>query len=222
MVSLVVFGREPVVADEAAGARLLASGLDLSAPRLLPMASMYARRRARRDARACAGRVLRAVRVIRAGGIRVYVSDAMPGHPVPSEPSRYPSRRTAQWPRGSRLDDADLRDHVQARGNRLARRFAGARAATVRRAQVPPSYRGGERRGGVCSVGDLLHLSPFVGTLSEAKRDARTLEKRVHQIMSRGIVWPNRRPHHRRRHMMAANRISCLPVPTRRAGPWAL
>ena len=43
---------------------------------------------------------------------------------------------------------------------------------------------------GVISHRDLLkHLSPFVGTLSEAKRDAWTLEKRVHQIMSRGIVW---------------------------------
>ena len=62
---------------------------------------------------------------------------------------------------------------------------------------------------GVISHRDLLkHLSPFVGTLSEAKRDAWTLEKRVHQIMSRGIVWAEpTTPITEAALMMAANRI---------------
>ena len=67
---------------------------------------------------------------------------------------------------------------------------------------------------GVISHRDLLkHLSPFVGTLSEARKDAWTLEKRVHQVMSRGIVWAQpETPITEAALMMAANRISCLPV----------
>ena len=42
---------------------------------------------------------------------------------------------------------------------------------------------------GVVSDRDLLKaLSPFLGTLSETERDAHTLDKRVHQIMSRKPV----------------------------------
>ncbi len=42
---------------------------------------------------------------------------------------------------------------------------------------------------GVISDRDLLRaLSPFIGTLSETTRDANTLEKRAHQIMSRKLV----------------------------------
>ncbi len=67
---------------------------------------------------------------------------------------------------------------------------------------------------GVISHRDLLkHLSPFVGTLSEARKDAWTLEKRVHQVMSRGIVWAQpETPITEVALMMAANRISCLPI----------
>lgn len=67
---------------------------------------------------------------------------------------------------------------------------------------------------GVLSQRDLLkHLSPFVGTLSEARKDAWTLEKRVHQVMSRTIVWAQpETPITEAALMMAANRISCLPV----------
>ncbi len=74
---------------------------------------------------------------------------------------------------------------------------------------------------GVISHRDLLkHLSPFVGTLSEAKRDAWTLEKRVHQIMSRGIVWAEpTTPITEAALMMAANRISCLPVLDEKSRP---
>lgn len=67
---------------------------------------------------------------------------------------------------------------------------------------------------GVISHRDLLkHLSPFVGTLSEARKDTWTLEKRVHQVMSRSIVWAEpATPITEAALMMAANRISCLPV----------
>lgn len=67
---------------------------------------------------------------------------------------------------------------------------------------------------GVISHRDLLkHLSPFVGTLSEARKDAWTLEKRVHQVMTRSIVWAEpTTPITEAALMMAANRISCLPV----------
>ncbi len=67
---------------------------------------------------------------------------------------------------------------------------------------------------GVISHRDLLkHLSPFVGTLSEARKDSWTLEKRVHQVMSRGLVWAEPgTPITEAALMMAANRIACLPV----------
>lgn len=42
---------------------------------------------------------------------------------------------------------------------------------------------------GVVSDRDLLKaLSPFIGTLSETERDVHTLDRRVHQIMSRRPV----------------------------------
>jgi len=67
---------------------------------------------------------------------------------------------------------------------------------------------------GVISHRDLLkHLSPFVGTLSEKTRDTWTLDKRVHQVMSRSIVWADPdTPITEVSLMMAANRISCLPI----------
>ena len=67
---------------------------------------------------------------------------------------------------------------------------------------------------GVISHRDLLkHLSPFVGTLSEKSRDVWTLDKRVHQVMSRSIVWANLdTPITEAALLMAANRISSLPI----------
>ncbi|GAB5497322.1 MAG: CBS domain-containing protein [Phycisphaerales bacterium] len=78
-----------------------------------------------------------------------------------------------------------------------------------------------EKAVGVMSHRDLLkHLSPFVGTLSEKSRDAWTLDKRVHQVMTRSIVWvePNA-PVTEAALMMAANRISCLPVLNEKGHP---
>ena len=74
---------------------------------------------------------------------------------------------------------------------------------------------------GVISQRDLLkHLSPFVGTLSEKNRDSWTLDKRVHQVMTRSIVWmePDS-PITEAALLMAANRISCLPVLDKKGHP---
>ena len=67
---------------------------------------------------------------------------------------------------------------------------------------------------GVLSERDLLkHVSPFIDQMSERKQDSWTLQKRVHQIMQRDLVWatPDTSVHDACL-MMAANRISCLPV----------
>ncbi|MGP1273221.1 MAG: CBS domain-containing protein [Phycisphaerales bacterium] len=67
---------------------------------------------------------------------------------------------------------------------------------------------------GVLSERDLLkHISPFVDKMGERKQDAWTLQKRVHQIMTRDLVWATPETTiHDACLMMAANRISCLPV----------
>ncbi len=67
---------------------------------------------------------------------------------------------------------------------------------------------------GVLSERDLLkNISPFLDQMSERKQDAWTLQKRVHQIMQRDLVWgtPDTTIYDACL-MMAANRISCLPV----------
>ncbi|MEL6499204.1 MAG: CBS domain-containing protein [Planctomycetota bacterium] len=67
---------------------------------------------------------------------------------------------------------------------------------------------------GVLSERDLLkNISPFIDQLSERKQDTWTLQKRVHQIMQRDLVWatPDTSIHDASL-MMAANQISCLPV----------
>ncbi|MEM9166550.1 MAG: CBS domain-containing protein [Planctomycetota bacterium] len=67
---------------------------------------------------------------------------------------------------------------------------------------------------GVLSERDLLkHISPFIDQMSERSQDTWTLRKRVHQIMQRDLVWasPDTTIHDACL-MMAANRISCLPV----------
>ena len=74
---------------------------------------------------------------------------------------------------------------------------------------------------GVLSERDLLkNVSPFIDQMSERKQDTWTLQKRVHQIMQRDLVWAE--PHttvHDACLMMAANRISCLPVLGERSKP---
>ncbi len=67
---------------------------------------------------------------------------------------------------------------------------------------------------GVISDRDLLRaLSPYVGTLSETARDAATLNKRVHQIMSRDPVTlgPDAAVADAVR-MLLSRDISCIPV----------
>lgn len=67
---------------------------------------------------------------------------------------------------------------------------------------------------GVVSDRDLLkHLSPFVGKLSERRQDAFTLEKKVHQIMSRHVVTcaPETDAASVTR-LMLEHSVSCLPV----------
>lgn len=74
---------------------------------------------------------------------------------------------------------------------------------------------------GVLSDRDLLRaLSPFIGTISETERDLHTLDKRVHQIMSRHLVTVG--PATRLNEaidLMLANSVSCLPVVDDHGGP---
>ena len=67
---------------------------------------------------------------------------------------------------------------------------------------------------GVISDRDLLRaLSPFIGTLSETTRDANTLEKRVHQIMTRRPITVTSDAAVADAIGLFLNRqISCLPV----------
>jgi len=67
---------------------------------------------------------------------------------------------------------------------------------------------------GVISDRDLLkHLSPFVGKLAERSSDLATLNKRVHQIMTRQLVAVRPRTTLRdAARVMLDHKISCLPV----------
>jgi acetoin utilization protein AcuB len=67
---------------------------------------------------------------------------------------------------------------------------------------------------GVVSDRDLLKaLSPFTGTLSERSQDVATLDRRVHQIMSRSPIVASRdRAVDEAAVMMLSNNISCLPI----------
>lgn len=74
---------------------------------------------------------------------------------------------------------------------------------------------------GVLSERDLLkNVSPFIDQMSERKQDTWTLQKRVHQIMQRDLVWatPDTSIHDVCL-MMAANQISCLPVLDEKSKP---
>jgi len=67
---------------------------------------------------------------------------------------------------------------------------------------------------GIISDRDLLkHLSPFVGKLSERAQDTFTLQRKVHQVMSRNVVLIRADtdiPAATR--MMLDHGVSCLPV----------
>ena len=67
---------------------------------------------------------------------------------------------------------------------------------------------------GVLSDRDLLRaLSPYVGSAVETARDLATLNKRVHQIMTRHPL--TLRPHssvHEAAGLLLKNRISCVPI----------
>lgn len=67
---------------------------------------------------------------------------------------------------------------------------------------------------GVVSDRDLLRaLSPYVGSAAETARDLATLNKRVHQIMTRHPI--TLRPHStisEAANLLLAHRISCVPL----------
>jgi len=67
---------------------------------------------------------------------------------------------------------------------------------------------------GVLSDRDLLrNISPFIGKLAERSMDEATLNKRVHQIMTRRIIAVRRStPITDAARMLIDHRISCLPV----------
>jgi acetoin utilization protein AcuB len=67
---------------------------------------------------------------------------------------------------------------------------------------------------GVLSDRDLLRaLSPYVGSAAETARDLATLNKRVHQIMTRHpITLRQESGIHEAVNLLLENRISCIPV----------
>ena len=67
---------------------------------------------------------------------------------------------------------------------------------------------------GVISDRDLLRaLSPYIGTLSENARDTATLQKRVHQIMTRQpVTLPPEATVADAVKVFLEHRVSCIPV----------
>jgi acetoin utilization protein AcuB len=67
---------------------------------------------------------------------------------------------------------------------------------------------------GVVSDRDLLKaLSPYVGSVAENARDIATLNKRVHQIMSRNLITLRRRASVTEAiQLFLDHRISCIPI----------
>ena len=67
---------------------------------------------------------------------------------------------------------------------------------------------------GVISDRDLLRaLSPYIGTRSETARDAATLKKRVHQIMTRKpVTLPPEATVGDAAKVFLEHRVSCIPV----------
>ena len=72
----------------------------------------------------------------------------------------------------------------------------------------------GEQLVGVVSDRDFFKaVSPFVGTLSETERDLSTLNKRVHQIMTRKLITVSKDTSARQAARIFIERnVSCLPV----------
>lgn len=73
---------------------------------------------------------------------------------------------------------------------------------------------GGKKLKGVVSDRDLLKaLSPFVGSAAENARDIATLNKRVHQIMSRNLITLQPRDAiDAAVKLFLEHRISCIPI----------
>lgn len=74
----------------------------------------------------------------------------------------------------------------------------------------------GEKLVGVISDRDLLRAtSPFIGRASERPQDVATLNRRVHQIMTRSlVVVAAETPVQDAARLMLDKRVSCLPVVT--------
>ena len=74
----------------------------------------------------------------------------------------------------------------------------------------------GDQLVGVISDRDLFKaLSPFLGTLSETERDLSTLQKRVHQIMTRKPITVSKDTSVKQAARIFIERnVSCLPVVT--------
>ena len=73
---------------------------------------------------------------------------------------------------------------------------------------------GDRKLSGVVSDRDLFRaLSPYVGSAAETARDLATLNKRVHQIMTRHpITLHPEAPVAEAVHLLLAHRISCIPI----------
>jgi len=67
---------------------------------------------------------------------------------------------------------------------------------------------------GIVSDRDLLKaLSPYVGSVAENARDLATLNKRVHQIMSRNpVTLPPQASLSEAMQLFLEHRISCIPI----------
>jgi acetoin utilization protein AcuB len=73
---------------------------------------------------------------------------------------------------------------------------------------------------GVLSDRDLLkNISPFVGQVSERNMDRWSVNKKVHQVMTRSLVSVTREtPIGDACRLLLAHRVSCLPVVNERGG----
>lgn len=67
---------------------------------------------------------------------------------------------------------------------------------------------------GVISDRDLLkHISPFIGKMHERSVDTKSLSRKVHQVMSRDLIWVRPETSIRRAaRFLVDNNVSCLPV----------
>ena len=67
---------------------------------------------------------------------------------------------------------------------------------------------------GVISDRDILrHISPFLGKLSELPRDASTLQRKAHQIMTRRLITISPESSIAdAAEVLLRNKVSCLPV----------